>query len=198
MAPLILDAANNTLSDEDLVIAVLSGGSRFFGAQEFSSYGTESFYQPLYLFWDYIVATNPYRYVTAKAGDGNWEDGSHWETTLDPVYRVIDENGDVVNGLPTSPGNAASRVMRRNGAKSASIPKATMWGDGCQDLGSGEATPPPARNADGTVSSGIGEADGEMLDALGGGKRGEPHNCCFGQWSRCAGARRTDQRQRGA
>ena len=102
--PLILDAANNTLSDEDLVIGVLSGGSRFFGPQVFSSYGTESFYQPLYLFWDYIVATNPYRYVTAKDGDGNWEDASHWETTLDPVYRVINEDGEVVNGLPTSPG----------------------------------------------------------------------------------------------
>ena len=44
--PLILDAANNSLSTEDLQIGVLSGGSRFFGPQAFSSYGTESFYQP--------------------------------------------------------------------------------------------------------------------------------------------------------
>ena len=170
--PLILDAANNALSDEDLVIAVLSGGSRFFGAQEFSSYGTESFYQPLYLFWDYIVATNPYRYVTAKAGDGNWEDGSHWETTLDPVYRVIDENGDVVNGLPTSPGNGITGDAPQWG-EVCFDPEGDNVGDGCQDLGSGEATP-PARNADGTVSSGIGEADGEMLDALGGGNEANP------------------------
>ena len=75
--PLILDAANNSLATEDLQIGVLSGGSRFFGPQVFSSYGTESFYQPLYLFWDYIAATNPYRYVSAVAGDGNWEDGAH-------------------------------------------------------------------------------------------------------------------------
>ena len=32
----------------------------------------------------------------------------------------------------------------------------------------------PARNVDGTVSSGIGEADGEMLDALGGGNEANP------------------------
>ncbi len=101
--PLILDAANNTLSDEDLVIGVLSGGSRFFGAQRFSSLGTTSFYQPLSLYWQYIVATNPYRYVGARAGNGNWEDANHWVTLLDPMYRVIDSNGAVVNGLPTTP-----------------------------------------------------------------------------------------------
>jgi hypothetical protein len=38
--PLILNAANNTLSDEDLVIGVLSGGSRFFGPQPFGALGT--------------------------------------------------------------------------------------------------------------------------------------------------------------
>lgn len=101
--PLILDAANNTLSNEDLVIGVLSGGSRFFGGQPFSSIGTTSFYQPLSLYWQYIAANNPYRYAGAVAGDGNWEDASHWVTLLDPAYRVIDANGAVVNGLPTTP-----------------------------------------------------------------------------------------------
>ena len=166
--PLILDAANNTLSDEDLVIAVLSGGSRFFGAQVFSSYGTESFYQPLYLFWDYIVATNPYRYVSAVEGDGNWEDADHWVTTLDPVYRVIDENGDVVNGLPTTPGNGVTGDAPQFG-EVCFDPEGDNPGDGCEDLSTGDPTP-PARTADGTVNSGIGEADGDMLDALGGGE----------------------------
>lgn len=101
--PLILGAANNTLSNEDLVIGVLSGGSRFFGAQPFSAIGSTSFYQPLSLFWQYIVENNPYRYVSAKAGDGNWEDANHWQTDLDPMYRVINEQGQVVNGLPTTP-----------------------------------------------------------------------------------------------
>lgn len=165
--PLILDAANNTLSDEDLVIGVLSGGSRFFGPQVFSSYGTESFYQPLYLFWDYIVATNPYRYVTAKDGDGNWEDASHWETTLDPVYRVINEDGEVVNGLPTSPGAGITGDSPEWG-EVCFDPQGDGPGEGCQDLATGEDTP-PVRNSDGSISSGIGQADADMLDALGGG-----------------------------
>ncbi|PKP93771.1 MAG: autotransporter domain-containing protein [Alphaproteobacteria bacterium HGW-Alphaproteobacteria-14] len=101
--PLILDAANNALSDEDLVIGVLSGGSRFFGGQAFSSLGTTSFFQPLSLFWQYIAETNPYRYVGAQAGDGNWEDADHWVTLLDPAYRVIDANGAAINGLPATP-----------------------------------------------------------------------------------------------
>lgn len=99
--PLILNAANNALSTEDLVIGVLSGGSRFLGP--FSAIGSTSFYQPLSLYWQYIVETNPYRYVGAVAGDGNWEDPDHWVTQLDPVYRVIDADGQVVNGLPTTP-----------------------------------------------------------------------------------------------
>lgn len=101
--PLILDAANNTLSNEDLVIGVLSGGSAFFGQNSFSTLGSTSFYQPLSLFWQYIVETNPYRYVGAKAGNGNWEDANHWQTLLDPMYRVINAQGQVVNGLPTTP-----------------------------------------------------------------------------------------------
>ena len=102
--PLILDAANNSLSDEDLVIGVLSGGTRFFGAsQPPSSIGGTSFYQPLSLFWQYIVETNPYRYVSARAGNGNWEDATRWQTDLDPMYRIINAQGQVVNGLPTTP-----------------------------------------------------------------------------------------------
>ncbi len=102
--PLILSAARNTLSNQDLVIGVLSGGSRYFGrTQPFSSIGTTSFYQPLSLYWQYIVANNPYRYVSARAGDGNWENPNHWQTDLDPMYRVINAQGQVVNGLPTTP-----------------------------------------------------------------------------------------------
>ncbi|MCP3736123.1 autotransporter outer membrane beta-barrel domain-containing protein [Sphingomonas sp. RP10(2022)] len=97
--PLILDRA----FAKQVVIGVLSGGSRFYGAQPFGSYGTESFYQPLYLFWDYIVANNPYRYAQTKAGDGLWTDASRWVTALDPNYQVI-VNGQLANGVPTTTG----------------------------------------------------------------------------------------------
>ena len=164
--PLILDAANNPITDEDLVIGVLSGGSRFFGPQVFSSYGTQSFYQPLFLYWDWIAANNPYRYVTAKAGDGNWEDASHWETTLDPNYRIINADGDIVNGIPTTPG-AGTEGDAPQWGEVCFDPEGDNPGDGCQDLSDGSDTP-PARNAEGMVASGIGEVGDDMADALGG------------------------------
>ncbi len=100
--PLILDQA----FDKPVVIGVLSGGyTRFFDGQPANGFGTTSFYQPLFLYWDWIAANNPYRYASAKAGNGNWEDGNHWVTNLDPAYQVI-VNGQLVNGTPTTPGLA--------------------------------------------------------------------------------------------
>lgn len=101
--PLILDQA----FAEKTVLGVLSGGSRYFLEQQFSAYGSSSFYQPLYLFWDWIAENNPYRYATAKAGDGKWSDASHWITALDPNYRIIDNSGALVNGIPTTAGAGA-------------------------------------------------------------------------------------------
>ena len=97
--PLVLD---RTFSRQ-VVIGVLSGGSTFFVGQPGGSYGTQSFYQPLFLYWDWIVANNPYRYVTATAGNRAWEDASGWVTELDPNYTII-SGGQLVNGLPTNLG----------------------------------------------------------------------------------------------
>jgi hypothetical protein len=97
--PLILD---RTFAKQ-VVIGVLSGGSRFYGETPFGAYGTQSFYQPLYLFSDYITANNPYRYAQTKAGDGSWTDASHWVTALDPNYQII-VDGKLVNGVPTTTG----------------------------------------------------------------------------------------------
>ncbi|WP_278395057.1 autotransporter domain-containing protein [Sphingobium yanoikuyae] len=101
--PLILDQT----FDQKVVLGVLSGGSRYFLEQPQSAYGGSAFYQPLYLFWDWIAQNNPYRYATAKAGDGKWSDASHWVTALDPNYMIIDSNGSLVNGVPTTPGAGA-------------------------------------------------------------------------------------------
>jgi subtilase-type serine protease len=151
--PLILDAANNTLSNEDLVIGVLSGGSRFFGGgQPFSSIGTTSFYQPLSLYWQYITATNPYRYVGAVAGNGNWEDASRWVTLLDPAYRVINAQGQVVNGVPTTP---ELGVNGTEGDFGAICVEFESPGDGCVDLATGEFedTSPPVEAVSGEVGN---------------------------------------------
>ncbi|WP_257544794.1 autotransporter domain-containing protein [Sphingopyxis sp. DBS4] len=98
--PLILDQEFSN----PLVIGVLSGGyTAFFDGQPPNGYGTASFYQPLYLYWDWIAANNPYHYVSAKAGDGAWEDSTHWVTNLDPNYYVL-TGGQPTNGIPTEPG----------------------------------------------------------------------------------------------
>lgn len=99
--PLILDTAFS----QQVVIGVLSGGyTRFFNGQPANGYGTASFYQPLYLYWDWIAANNPYHYVSALAGDANWTDASHWVTNLDPNYQIIGPGNQLVNGVPGSPG----------------------------------------------------------------------------------------------
>lgn len=101
--PLIADQAYS----KSVVVGVLSGGSRFFGPQPFSSYGTSSFYQPLFLYWDLIVKNNPYKYVTNLAGDRDWTDASHWVQTMDPNY-MVDRGGQLVNALPGSLGPETS------------------------------------------------------------------------------------------
>jgi len=97
--PLLIDQA----FAKPVIAGVLSGGDRFYESQPGASYGTSSFYQPLYLFWDWIVANNPYKYVSAKAGDGSWTDPNHWVIDLDPIYQTIGANGQLVNALPTTP-----------------------------------------------------------------------------------------------
>lgn len=169
--PLILGAANNTLSNEDLVIGVLSGGSRFFGGQPFSSIGTTSFYQPLSLYWQYIVENNPYRYVSAKAGNGNWENADHWQTDLDPMYRIINAQGQVVNGLPTTPELGPDGTDGKFGSFCVEF---EAPGDECFNIATGEIeetfTPPeggeePAATG-GTVTNGRAQVS---LDAITGG-----------------------------
>lgn len=93
--PLIVDEK----FEVPVVVGVLSGGSRFFADQPFSSYGTHSFYQPLFMFWESIVANNPYAYVSALPGDANWNDRSHWIQDMDPAYQISD--GRILkNALP--------------------------------------------------------------------------------------------------
>ncbi|HEX6072782.1 MAG TPA: autotransporter domain-containing protein [Sphingomicrobium sp.] len=91
--PLIVDE----LFDRPVVAGVLTGSWSFGGS---AYYGEFSVYPPLFLYWQSIVANNPYKYVSAKAGDGDWFDPTHWVQDMDPNYAVIDSNGDLVNSLP--------------------------------------------------------------------------------------------------
>ena len=104
--PLIVDHLFATPT----IAAVLSGGDRFFNAQHGASYGTTSFYQPLYLYWDWILANNPYKYVTNTAGNHLWSDQTGWQMALDPAYVTVNASGQLVNALPTTPAQGAANV----------------------------------------------------------------------------------------
>jgi fibronectin-binding autotransporter adhesin len=123
------------------IAGVLSGGDRFFNAQKGASYGTTSFYQPLYLYWDWIVANNPYKYVSAVAGDGNWTDAAHWQMDLDPAYMTIDSGGNLVNGLPSTPATGTANTAPGFGT--------VCYFDDCIDIKTGvhtNPTPAPGPN----------------------------------------------------
>ena len=108
---LILDRAFST----PVIAGVLSLGTRYYSAQPQASYGTTAGYQPLYLYWDYIVANNPYKYVASAAGDADWFDASHWNQTIDPNYKII-VNGQLVTGTPTTPGAGVTGTGNEFGA----------------------------------------------------------------------------------
>ncbi len=86
-----------------LILGVLSGGfvdGSLHAAGQ--SYGKLSYYNPLFAYHQFISENNPYKYVT-NTGGGDWFDESIWLQALDPNYYVIDENGEIVNGLPDGP-----------------------------------------------------------------------------------------------
>ena len=132
--PLVIDQK----FDKPVTVAVLSGGSRFFNGQRFSTYGTHNFYQPLFLFWDQIVANNSYAYAAAKAGDGAWENPGHWVQLMDPNY-AIEVNGELVNSLPDTPALGVSGNTVKFGE--------VCFLDDCTDLAEDDtATAPPVGN----------------------------------------------------
>ncbi|GGB70486.1 autotransporter domain-containing protein [Blastomonas aquatica] len=158
--PLILD---RTFARE-VIIGVLSGGyTRFFNGQPANSFGTASFYQPLYLYWDWIAENNPYRYVTAAAGNRNWNDPTHWLTSQDPNYFIIGPNGQLINGTPTSAGGTTVDTSGKFGQacfQSGGLSECVDFSDGSvsveqKPIGTGGASD---NAATATLTSGIGEA----------------------------------------
>ncbi len=89
------------LGENPLILGVLSGGflEGFFHASG-QSYGELIYYNPVFAYHQFITENNPYKYVTAAAGDGLWSDSAHWSQTLDPNYFVYNDDGQLVNGVP--------------------------------------------------------------------------------------------------
>jgi hypothetical protein len=82
-----------------IALGVASYGYSF-GPNSFG-HGTITAHTPLFAYWDFIVANNPYVYAAAKPGGGAWESGSTWVQMLDPNYLIFGPGGTLVNGLPT-------------------------------------------------------------------------------------------------
>ncbi|MEQ1688457.1 MAG: autotransporter domain-containing protein, partial [Sphingopyxis sp.] len=159
--PLVLDRA----FAKSVILGVLSGGyTRFFGGQPANSYGTAAFYQPLYLYWDWIAANNPFHYVGSVDGNADWTDPTHWITNLDPNYQII-VGGALVNGIP---GDVGTGNTDTPGFGQACF-QTTTFSD-CLDIASGAET--INGGPIGSISNNAGQAsivgaDGFSLDTVG-------------------------------
>jgi len=140
--PLIVDQTFN----KQVIAAVLSGGDRFYSGQPSSSYGTTSFYQPLYLYWDWIVANNPYKYVSAKTGDGSWTDPTHWVMNLDPNYVSLVSSA-LSNTLPTTPAQGLPAGSSVNSPKFGQV----CYYNDCVDIATGKETIYPSSTTSGAA-----------------------------------------------
>ncbi|MDR3528905.1 MAG: autotransporter outer membrane beta-barrel domain-containing protein, partial [Rhizomicrobium sp.] len=105
----------------------------------------------LYLYWDWIVANNPYKYVSAKAGDGSWTDPSHWVINLDPNYVSI-VGGALSNTLPTTP---AQGLPTGSGVNSPKFGEVCYFND-CYNIATNKETIyPTSADSSGTTASGL-------------------------------------------
>lgn len=140
---------------QQVVIGTLSGGyARFFNGQPQYGYGAVSFYQPLYLYWDWIAANNPYHYVASVAGNGSWTDPNHWVSTLDPAYMIL-SGGQLVNGLPTVAGEQKNGTSGDFGQLCEQGPSALSGASfsDCYDTSTGVETYDPSGHPIGTATS---------------------------------------------
>ena len=101
--PLIVDQSfrNPDGTFKPVVAGVLTGSFSFNGG--IATYGQFNVYPPLFAFWEEIVQNNPYKYASAKAGNGDWFDPTHWVQDMDPNYAIIGPDGQLVNSLPSYP-----------------------------------------------------------------------------------------------
>ncbi len=170
-SPLVTTAFGRAVS-----LGVLSQGSRFFHdsigntddnfvrTPAFSNYGTTAGYNPLFLFWDQIVVNNPYKYVTAAAGDGEWTNAARWTQELDPLYAIL-SGGVLVNALPTTPALGSSDAATNVGTITANPvpPAACAFTSTCiPGAGSGDPADVIAPLRDDVIMPGEMSLEGEI------------------------------------
>ena len=136
-SPLVTNAFTLNGAAREVSLGVLSQGSRFFFdslgnpddnfvrtcqntnvGSNFSCLGTLSGYNPLFLFWNQIVVNNPYKYVRAAAGDGEWTDAARWTQEIDPLYFTL-TGTTLTNALPATPALGVSGAAANVGTITA-------------------------------------------------------------------------------
>lgn len=164
-SPLIADQ----LASFPLILGVLSGGYDFFGTN--NRYGDISFYNPLFPFYEFISANTPYKYVSAVAGDGLWTDPEHWTQDLDPNFYIINEAGQIVNGLPDGP----EEGVYSSEDKLGSVLGDDISGNDPSDSpflpprSSGSTAPAAGETFTGEVTTAQGEPGGALIGTVGAG-----------------------------
>jgi len=113
--PLIIDQTfrNPDGSFKQVVAGVLTGSWSFDGGT--GLYGEFSVYPPLFQYWEEIVQNNPYKYASAKAGNGDWFDAAHWVQDMDPNYAIIGSDGNLVNSVPNTHQGGADGAVDKFG-----------------------------------------------------------------------------------
>lgn len=100
-----------SVNGRNYLAGVLSGGLTIFsdggGNPLFGYFGTETYWNPIFEYASFLIANDPYKYVHAIRGDGDWTDPRHWEQTLDPGFFILDSHGNPVNGIPNRAPNDA-------------------------------------------------------------------------------------------
>jgi len=107
--PLVVDQR----FDRPVVAGVLTGSWSFNGG--ISTYGQFNVYPPLFQFWEDLVQNNPYVYASAKTGNGDWFNPSHWVQDMDPNYAIIGPDGQLLNSLPDTPQGGADGAVDKFG-----------------------------------------------------------------------------------
>ncbi|MEM1390884.1 MAG: autotransporter outer membrane beta-barrel domain-containing protein, partial [Pseudomonadota bacterium] len=147
-SPLFFDEINGEL----LIGGVLSGGFTFV-TNPGSGYGDVSYYTSLFQYHQFIEEANPLKYVSSVEGDGNWSDASHWVQDLDPSYRIIDADGNVINGIPDGPEEGLSATGPKEGV---------IYGVDINDIDPAQIEPPADDTTEGSASALL--ANGSLSD----------------------------------
>lgn len=162
---------------QQLVTGVLSGGwvpGLFSPAQ--TLYADVSYYQPLFMYQNWIVEQMPYVYATAAEGDGVWSDASRWTRGMDPSFFYIDENGDLVNGIVADAPETPADALAAEGPVFGTIFDTTVEGyregdffDNSPDYSAGDDPVTSGAQAAPAATS-TGRADGVVQFSMSGGQ----------------------------